>query len=247
MAESLRLIQMQTPQEVSAAHLCGPGRAGKNCSLGLATVFHEHDPYHGFSPQKIDLQGWSPGPNIYETLAKMAKARMIIEVGVWKGTSASYLAKTLKEQNEGVLFAVDTWLGALEFWNRRITKGEYDPERDLVFKNGYPGVYYQFLSNVVQQKLSQFVVPFPSTSRMASEFFAELNATADLIHIDAAHEYDDVKEDVNRWWPLVREGGILMGDDYTDHWSGVIKAVNEFAEEKHLKLHVDGVKWWLSK
>eukprot|EP00747_Dinoflagellata_sp_TGD_P066089 gnl/TRDRNA2_/TRDRNA2_154646_c0_seq2.p1 gnl/TRDRNA2_/TRDRNA2_154646_c0~~gnl/TRDRNA2_/TRDRNA2_154646_c0_seq2.p1 ORF type:complete len:341 (+),score=36.22 gnl/TRDRNA2_/TRDRNA2_154646_c0_seq2:67-1089(+) len=247
----LRVLQKGTTRQPDdddeQAWGCGPGRAGKQCSLGLATVFHEHDPYRNFSPKPIDLQGWSVGPNIYNKVAKLAKARMIVEVGVWKGLSASYLASYLKEQNEGVLVAVDTWLGALEFWNRRWTNGKYDPSRDMMLKNGYPNVYYQFLSNVVRLNLAPFVIPFPSTSRMAQEFLAEQHAQADLIHIDAAHEYADVKEDIARWWPMLKKGGILLGDDYDKNWPGVMKAVDEFAQLMGLRLQTAENKWYFVK
>jgi predicted O-methyltransferase YrrM len=75
---------------------------------------------------------------------------------------------------------------------------------------------------------------------------------ADVIHIDAAHEYDDVKEDIRLWWPLVRPCGVLLGDDYTHYWPGVVQAVDEFANEKQVAVNVAGKdtgydKWWVRK
>ena len=44
---------------------------------------------------------------------------------------------------------------------------------------------------------------------------AELKAARpDLMHIDAAHEYDDATEDIRMWWALLRPGGVLLGDDF---------------------------------
>ncbi|KAK3261712.1 hypothetical protein CYMTET_29389, partial [Cymbomonas tetramitiformis] len=72
--------------------------------------------------------------------------------------------------------------------------------------------------------------------------------TADLVHIDAAHEYDDVMQDIRLWWPLIEPGGLLMGDDYTIWWPGVVRAVNEFAAENNLQVYVDAdVKWFYHK
>jgi len=36
----------------------------------------------------------------------------------------------------------------------------------------------------------------------------------DLIHLDAGHDYRSVTADLEAWWPLLRPGGILIGDDY---------------------------------
>ena len=47
------------------------------------------------------------------------------------------------------------------------------------------------------------------------------------------------------WSPLVREGGVLLGDDYLVHWKGVRKAVDEFAAKVGATVEVYGLKWLL--
>lgn len=37
----------------------------------------------------------------------------------------------------------------------------------------------------------------------------------DFAYIDANHNYESVKQDLDLWWPKVKEGGILAGHDYT--------------------------------
>ena len=82
-----------------------------------------------------------------------------------------------------------------------------------------------------------------------------MQVLADLIHIDAAHEYPDVKEDIALYWPLLAPGGILLGDDYIPGpgppgpgWPGVVQAVEEFVKQAGLQLHLGaGVKWWVKK
>ena len=42
-------------------------------------------------------------------------------------------------------------------------------------------------------------------------------ASLDFVYLDARHEYEHVREDVEAWWPLVRPGGIMAGHDcWTD-------------------------------
>lgn len=50
----------------------------------------------------------------------------------------------------------------------------------------------------------------------------------DLVFIDADHSYDMVKQDIESWYPKVRDGGILCGHDYCNPaHRGVEKAVKE--------------------
>jgi predicted O-methyltransferase YrrM len=55
----------------------------------------------------------------------------------------------------------------------------------------------------------------------------------DWVYIDAAHDYDSVRRDLEACLPRMREGAIIAGHDYT-RWSsqaihrfGVVEAVNE--------------------
>ena len=38
----------------------------------------------------------------------------------------------------------------------------------------------------------------------------------DWIYVDALHTYDAVLADLRAWWPKLRPGGLLSGDDYGD-------------------------------
>lgn len=55
---------------------------------------------------------------------------------------------------------------------------------------------------------------------------------ADFIFLDARHDYDSVWEDLVRWWPVLKVGGVFAGHDYENERSddvGVKRAVDEFA------------------
>lgn len=230
------------------AAACPPGSAGPSCQFNRSTIYFDHDPYRHLTVRRLDLQGWTPGAGVYDAQCERMAARLIVEVGVWKGASATHLANCLKRAGSGVLFAVDTWTGALEFWTRRFTSGSADPERDLKFRNGMPTVYYSFLSNMVHQRVSDYVVPFPVPGRLAAALFAEKGMQADLVHIDAAHEYEDVVDDIRRWWPLVHPCGVLMGDDYSEWYTDdVVRAVDEWTAREGLTLEVEAPKWIVRK
>ena len=71
------------------------------------------------------------------------------------------------------------------------------------------------------------------------------NIKADLIHIDAAHEYEPVLRDARLFWGLLNKGGVLVGDDFP--WPGVAKAAQDFAAEIGQELVVESPKWILRK
>lgn len=74
----------------------------------------------------------------------------------------------------------------------------------------------------------------------------------DFVYIDAAHDEINVIKDLERWWPLVSEIGILAGHDFDEMHPGVVKAVSQFASYVGRDLYVttnDGpcFSWYIYK
>lgn len=92
---------------------------------------------------------------------------------------------------------------------------------------------------------SKFLV---MTSREAAE---GLNGVRqfDFVFIDAGHRFQDVRDDIAAWWPLVRSGGALVGHDYKrSRRRGIIRAVNEFVKREGLDLRLlESSLWWVEK
>lgn len=75
------------------------------------------------------------------------------------------------------------------------------------------------LSNIIKVKMD---------SRRAADAFGKAGIGFDLIFIDAAHDYENVKTDILAWRPLLREGGVLCGHDfYNKSHPEVKRAVRE--------------------
>lgn len=66
----------------------------------------------------------------------------------------------------------------------------------------------------------------------------------DFVYIDALHDYDHVKEDINAWVPKVRSGGLVIGHDYTPTYRGLRKAV---WEEFGTNFDANGDVWFTQK
>ena len=58
-------------------------------------------------------------------------------------------------------------------------------------------------------------------------------------------------QDITLWWERLAPGGLLLGDDYTGFWPGVVRAVCEFAADRDLQLYASvgspAPKWWIFK
>jgi hypothetical protein len=190
-------------------------------------LWRGNDPFRAFPSNLFehDLQGWgSQHPYLSEAL-ELLRPSVIVEVGVWKGASTIFMAEAAKRLGlSSVIIAVDTWLGSSEHWLR--------PQHfaHLPFFGGYPALYYKFLSNVAREGLCDYVLPIPVASIGAAEILSRLEVTADVIHLDAAHDYDSVIGDLRAWWPVLAPGGLLIGDDYrlSGDWQNVRKAFDDF-------------------
>jgi predicted O-methyltransferase YrrM len=207
------------------------------------SAFSKLDVY-GYAP---DLSGWMD-PHfevvIREKLAERDRSEplLVIEVGSWKGLSTVTLASVLKSMGftQFNIICIDTWLGAPEFW----TWGLNDPTRggSLNRIDGYPSVFRTFTKNVKTMGHSDVIAPFPISSQQALEVVKYYKLEADLIYVDASHEYEAVKDDIEWWWTVLKPGGILMGDDYRSNWPGVVRAVNEKGTPE-----LRGVVWTFKK
>jgi len=196
--------------------------------------------YEGLELLPQDLQGWHGNDPVFRQLIDKYNPTTIIEVGTWKGQSAINMAKYCKETNrETVIYCVDTWLGSSEFLTYNKDKGG----RGLHHKNGYPNVYYQFLSNVVHNKVQDYIIPLPNTSFVGSRVFEYYNIKGDMIYIDASHEEEAVYQDMGYYLPLVKEGGVLFGDDYAQEQ--VARGVKRFCEDNNLEFSVVNKMHWV--
>lgn len=71
------------------------------------------------------------------------------------------------------------------------------------------------------------VTRLPFSSEWAHEHIGP-NAAWDVVFIDAMHTYEGVRDDIARWWPHVKPGGVLCLHDYGhDAFPGVKQAADE--------------------
>ncbi len=192
-------------------------------------LLYDRSPFEGFDPAAYpdDLQGWGSDDPIFETVIGFARPRLIVEVGSWKGRSAVNMAGICRRLGlDTKILCVDTWLGNPEVLLKRTSDPE--PYRSMQYRHGWPHLYFQFLANVARRGLHDVITPLPQTSDNAAHLIRALNLVPDIVYIDAAHEYPPVIADLRAYYPLLRDNGVLLGDDF-GYAEGVDKAVREFS------------------
>ncbi len=200
---------------------------GETRATLMAKFWRKHDPFAGF-PRHLfehDTQGWGSTHHYLTTHHDMIRPKIIVEIGVWKGGSTIEMASKLRAlELDGVVVAIDTWLGAWDHWIND------DLFEQLSFDHGYPAISRKFMGNVLVAGLEDYVVPLPLDSLNAAAVFKHFGFRPDIIHLDGAHDYEAVSADLRVWWPLLRPGGLLIGDDYYEetHWPGVREAFHRF-------------------
>jgi predicted O-methyltransferase YrrM len=195
--------------------------------MNLLSKFYQESPYKGFDPEEYpsDLQGWGSDDSIFRQIIEISRPQVIVEVGTWKGASALHMADIVKELGLNTkIICVDTWLGSPEHFLAK----QPGWRESLLLKNGFPRLYFTFLSNVIRAGHQDCIIPLANTSDNAAVILKELGVYADMIYIDAAHEEDPAYKDFQNFWDILTCDGVLLGDDYMS-WEGVTRAAHRFA------------------
>jgi cephalosporin hydroxylase len=175
------------------------------------------------------IHGWFDFQNLYTKMVNdHADNSHFVEVGAFYGKSAAYMAVEIANSKKQIKFdVVDTWRGSPEH-----QKGAWDYKSDMVEDTAF---------EVFKQNMSPaegYYNPVKLASTEAAKLYAD--GSLDFVFIDAAHEYESVKEDIEAWYPKVKPGGYIGGHDYVVGKYGVYRAVDE-RFEKDFELF--GVSW----
>ena len=180
-----------------------------------------------------DVPGWFNAMDLYDEVALTTPPySSVVEVGVCYGRSLLYLAQRIKETGKQIqVVAVDRWDPYPEhdfIYNHESKTRNESEQRAYEYSQLFGGgTWLPFLSAVADSGLSDIIRIVRADSVDASRLFAE--KPPHFVFIDAAHDYDNVKRDINAWWATGPEW--MAGDDYNPgsevDYPGVWKAVHE--------------------
>ena len=136
--------------------------------------------------------------------------KTFVELGCKEGRTTGHILKSVQDSR---VIAIDPWMPMPQ--QKGVVGGETYEEWD------FAKIEAQFWENVGDSKHRCEMLRM--TSDIASE---KLDGKQfDAIFIDAAHDYVNVMADIKRWWPKVRDGGLLIGHDANHKWPGVERAI----------------------
>lgn len=121
---------------------------------------------------------------------------MAVEVGTWTGVFAN---RILENTNITKLFCVDPY-------------SAYDDFKDAMNFMNLEAVYNHARSTLGRfGERIEFIREFSDQAVLQFE-----DESLDFAYIDGNHQYEFAKRDFDLWWPKIREGGLLIGDDCID-------------------------------
>ena len=165
-------------------------------------------------------EDWFTFPLLYSMQVKrVSDGAHFVEVGVWKGRSACYMAVEIINSGKRIRFdAVDIWYG----------------------DEGTSG-YQDFIKYI--EPVKDVINPVRMDSVSAAKMYPD--RSLDFVFIDAGHDYGSVMADLVAWTPKVKVGGVIAGHDYEWH-EGVMRAVDEFFDHARVPLAIAVMeKCWL--
>ncbi len=124
----------------------------------------------------------------------------VLEIGSWEGRSAIFFLRYLPNCR---LTCIDTFAGSAE----HLTVEKW--------RVAVPHIEARFDANVAE--FGDRVVKLKSRSMQALARLLLQGAQFDLVYIDGSHRSADVQSDATLSWPMVKNHGIVVFDDYD--WS----------------------------
>lgn len=178
----------------------------------------------------IEGPQWFSGGGIFaEQVRSAVGGAVFVELGAWKGRSASFMGVEIANSGKPIaFFSVDHWGG---------TPGESAHDTDADVQGGT--LYEAFMRNT--DPVRRYVRPIRSETVAAARQFGD--QTVDFLYVDADHTFAGVTRDLDAWWPKLKPGAVMAGDDWcfyepgTDRL-GVREAVMAFAAMRNLEVTV---------
>jgi predicted O-methyltransferase YrrM len=132
----------------------------------------------------------------------------ILEIGSWLGASALSFAQGLKEHNnaQGKITCIDAWV---PFFDEE--KNADDVHKNMQAMLGSDVAYNIFMHNIGTVAKSTLCQHLRGNSENIMPMLKP--EQFDVIFIDADHTYEPVKKDILNAIPLLKDGGIICGDD----------------------------------
>ena len=183
----------------------------------------------------LSVHGFMPRNQLVWLAQQASKAKLIVEIGCFRGRGTRAMADNLKPG--GHIFTIDTWEGSQSLKSA--------PSRKEIERVGSDVVERQFNDNLHDHIEAGRVTPIRWDSQQGiPPVLAPYMNSVDFLFIDGDHSEAAVRSDILTFRRLVRDGGIVSGDDYLRvALPGLRRAVDEIYPKKELF----GRIWYVTK
>lgn len=120
-----------------------------------------------------------------------------LEIGSYEGRSARWMIDHLLTHPDSHLDCIDTWEGSMEHTN---------DERN--------GIFERFQENLADAIADGRVTMHRGLSQVMLPKIAAREELYDLMYIDGSHTSKDTLSDAVHCFPILREGGLMIFDDF---------------------------------
>jgi len=175
--------------------------------------------------------GYSRFLEFYRDVVNNAEdGAVFVEVGSFLGQSAAGMGALIRSSGKLIRFdAID------QFEISELS----DASHAKVIEDHGGDFLAAFKHNIESAQVADVVNCVKASSIEASKIYKDRSIS--FIMIDASHSYQDVVDDINAWYPKLKLGGIMSGDDLD--WHEVKQAVEDTCKNyKH-----SSSTWWFRK
>lgn len=182
-----------------------------------------------------NVSGYFSYDYLYKEMVELAEdGDLFVEIGSFKGQSSSFMGVEIINSGKKIKFdAVDTWQGSKE----------HQAGGDCEDPNVVAGTLFEeFTKNTEPVKSVINPVRMPSTE--AASLYEDKSIS--FIMIDGDHTYDGVVADVLSFYPKMKPGGFMTGDDAwaPDVWKAVNDAIRSIDPNLTVQL-INGIHFYI--
>jgi hypothetical protein len=107
---------------------------------------------------------------------------------------------------------------------------------------------FENAEEVMNKKLRKYWRYYTHIKKMSADAVDDIPDNLDFVYVDGNHSYKYVLEDIELYYPKLKDGGVIGGDDF-NNWdmSEVTNAVLDFVNKYNLQLYSFGSDWWVVK
>ena len=195
-----------------------------------------------------DVPGWiNDAEKVYpEMVSKAQDGDHFVEIGTLLGQSTSYMGQLIKDSGKDIKFdSIDL------FWPIEHVIRNYK-------SSGHPKEFNQYLSDLQKYDLrAPDIINHPLRILGVQEYVNLITCDEKYAHrlyddnslkfvwIDGDHGKDIVYNDLVNFWPKMKRGGTIGGDDI--HYKEVLDDVKKFSKEYDVKVKYDYNSFLITK